>query len=263
MFHECQPNQGHYALAELERTGRLGVWLEDHPRFHSFRSPDDEEDYLLDWNLIGPKPRKLSIITQNVDRLHIRAGSTHVMELHGRTDLLVCMHCQATKNRDEFHTELESLNADWLQRQRAKVNMTELRPDGDANVVDEFEQVQVPSCPHCGEGFFKPDVVFFGDTVPLPRVEFCRAAVEACDGLLVVGSSLAVHSAFRYVKAAHSAGIPVCLLNVGPTRADDLPDVLKLESPAGPTLRRIVDRFQEVQRSREEEFPGHRSVIAS
>jgi NAD-dependent deacetylase sirtuin 4 len=221
-FHEREPNQGHFALAELERLGKLGVWV--------------QEDYIDE--------RRVSIITQNVDRLHARAGSQHLIELHGRTDQLVCMKCNSTHDRGVFHSELEALNADWLREQEEE--SAPLRPDGDANLkADTFEAVQVPPCPQCGDGFLKPDVVFFGDSVPKHRVELCRAAVEACDGLLVVGSSLAVHSAFRHVRAASQMGKPICILNVGTTRAEKegLEHVLKIEAPSGPTLAVVVEQF--------------------
>jgi NAD-dependent deacetylase sirtuin 4 len=239
-FHEREPNQGHFALAELERLGKLGLWVQ------SVRNQDDEEEE----NYYMNGRTRVSIITQNVDRLHARAGSEHLIELHGRTDQLVCMNCNSTHDRGVFHSELEALNADWLREQEEE--SAPLRPDGDANLkTDTFEAVQVPPCPQCGDGFLKPDVVFFGDSVPKHRVELCSAAVEACDGLLVVGSSLAVHSAFRHVRAASQMGKPICILNVGTTRAEDegLEHVLKIEAPSGPTLAVVVEQF--VQRRQE------------
>jgi NAD+-dependent protein deacetylase sirtuin 4 len=82
-------------------------------------------------------------------------------------------------------------------------------------------------------------------SVPKSRVELCNAAIANADGLLVVGSSLAVHSAYRHVRAASKLGIPVCILNVGETRAekDELPGVLKIEAPAGSTLREVAQRL--------------------
>ena len=209
-FADREPNAGHAALCRLQQMGRLDL-----------------------------------IITQNVDRLHTRAGSTQVIELHGRTDELVCMHCDARRDRREFQQELEVLNAEWLEQQQEKTS-SQLRPDGDAELfTDDFSALQIPSCTTCDTGFLKPNVVFFGDSVPLDRVEQCRAAVAACDGLLVVGSSLAVHSAYRHVRAAHAAGTPICIVNVGPTRAEKegLEGILKIEAPLGVTLAGLVDEL--------------------
>ena len=153
----------------------------------------------------------MSIITQNVDSLHWRRGSENVTELHGRTDHLKCMGCGALRDQRDFHDELEELNRDWLARALAEQVETSARPDGDADVASEnYSQVVVPPCTRCG-GFLKPNVVFFGDSVPKHRVERCRAAIDAADGLLCVGSSLAVHSAFRFVRAAHKKGIPIAI----------------------------------------------------
>jgi len=102
----------------------------------------------------------------------------------------------------------------------------------------------VPSCTQCGVGFMKPDVVFFGDTVPRHRVERCRAAVQASDGLLCIGSSLAVLSAFRFVRTAVDEGIPIAILNVGETRAEvEGLNTTKIESPIGPTLSACLSHF--------------------
>jgi NAD-dependent deacetylase sirtuin 4 len=90
----------------------------------------------------------------------------------------------------------------------------------------------------------KPDVVFFGDSVPKHRVERCRGAVDVAGGLLCVGSSLAVHSAFRFVRHAHKNGIPIAILNVGETRAEtEGLNVVKIEAPVGPTLESTVSQL--------------------
>ncbi len=85
----------------------------------------------------------------------------------------------------------------------------ESRPDGDVDLDDTSDFV-VPDCDECG-GVLKPDVVFFGENVPAPRVQQCYDAVEALtadDALLVVGSSLTVMSGFRFVRRAARAGDP-------------------------------------------------------
>ena len=128
----------------------------------------------------------MSIITQNVDNLHRRAGSKHITELHGRADLLTCMSCGARRDRNEFNSELETINSEWLADALNRLDETEQRPDGDAALKqDNFDHLHVPACISCGEGFLKPHVVFFGDTVPRHRVDRCVAAVDAADGILV------------------------------------------------------------------------------
>lgn len=242
-FDSTQPNTGHYALADLERLGKIGVAFQDKQDYY----PQNRE---MDW-MASSGDHRLSLITQNVDSLHRRAGAVHVTELHGRTDRLKCMQCGAQRERIDFHDELEDLNHDWLQQALAHSDETSARPDGDAYIAtDDYSAVVVPPCVQCG-GFLKPDVTFFGDSVPKHRVERCRAAVDASDGILCVGTSLAVHSAYRFVKQAQRNKTPIAILNVGETRAEaEGMDVLKIESPAGTTLEGSVARFVEENKSR-------------
>lgn len=151
--------------------------------------------------------------------------------------------------RNEFHRHLEQQNRDWLNAAKdGYEETTEMRPDGDALVKNiEYNEVHVPNCPHCREGFLKPDVVFFGDTVPKNRVALCQSAVENADGILVVGTSLAVHSAFRHIRSANSQGTPIAILNVGETRAEaeGLDNLLKVEAPASDTLNFCVEKLMD------------------
>ena len=230
-FDEMLPNKGHTAIAQLEQMGKLGVDFEDREEF--YQDP-------AEW-LFSSGHRRLALVTQNVDTLHRRAGSQNLIELHGRTDQLICMQCGSARHRSCFHKELIELNSSWLEEALRRTPRDQMRPDGDANVqIESYDDIQIPSCQQC-DGFMKPDVVFFGDTVPRHRVETVKAAVTVADGLLVVGSSLAVHSAFRHVRAAVQLKIPVAILNVGPTRAEiEGLDVLKVEAPAGETLSRLA-----------------------
>jgi len=239
-FDTRTPNLGHYALARLERLGKLGVRVEG--------QPCDGNGGGVNNNNKSRPHQTVALITQNVDGLHRRAGSRHVVELHGRTDQLVCMSCGAARDRQSFHSELEASNREWLDAALAEPPSPlsdRLRPDGDAVLkFDNYHALRVPACKCCSDGFMKPDVVFFGDTVPSSRVALCRAAVEASDGVLVVGSSLAVHSAFRHVRAAAQLDIPVAILNVGETRAEQEGlDVLKIEAPAGRTLDLVASHL--------------------
>lgn len=237
-FWDRQPNRGHAALAQLEQMGHLGVPLEDAPEYH--RHGANAVDFAF-----GSGHRALSVVTQNVDSLHQRAGSIHVLDLHGRTDRVRCMHCGAVSCRNEFHDELERVNAEWLAEALQNVQKGDTRPDGDAETRDDsdYSDLRIPDCKECTVGFVKPDVVFFGDTVPRHRVALCSAAIAHADGLLVVGTSLAVHSAYRHVRAASQLEVPICIVNVGETRAEaeGLSGILKVEAPAGPTLAGVAD----------------------
>ena len=158
------------------------------------------------------------IVTQNVDGLHHKAGSAAVLELHGGLAAVVCLSCRVRHPRALVQEWLGAANPDRAGR-RAPAG-----PDGDASVAAElYAGFRVPSCPACG-GVLKPDVVFFGDSVPRERVACAMAAVAASAGLLVVGSSLMVYSGFRFVEFARREGKPVMAINLGTTRADHLFD---------------------------------------
>jgi len=187
----ADPNDGHRALAQVEASGRLRL-----------------------------------LITQNVDGLHEAAGSRAVCALHGRIADVVCLTCRDRTSRAALHARLAALNPGWRERH----GDVEVRPDGDVD-LDDTSGFAVPGCSRCG-GVLKPDVVFFGENVPKPRVEHCYAAVDALlpdrEALLVLGSSLTVMSGFRFVRRALRLGVPVVVVNRGPTRADDL-SIVKLE----------------------------------
>ena len=179
------PNAGHRAVARLEASGRLAI-----------------------------------TITQNVDGLHEAAGSNRLCALHGRVADVVCLACRTTSSRAALAERLDALNPSWLARHRDVAS----RPDGDVD-LEETSGFVVPGCSSC-DGVLKPDVVFFGENVPKPRVERCYAAVDALSdtggALLVLGSSLTVMSGFRFVRHGAKLGVPVVIVNRGPTRADGL-----------------------------------------
>jgi NAD-dependent SIR2 family protein deacetylase len=156
------------------------------------------------------------LITQNVDGLHEDAGSRRVCALHGRIADVVCLACRRRFSRRSLHDRLTALNPDFDERHGA----VEIRPDGDVEISDT-QDFHVPCCEECG-GVLKPDVVFFGENVPKDRVQRCYEAVERTEALLVAGSSLAVLSGLRFVRHAHKLGIPVVIVNRGPTRGDEL-----------------------------------------
>ena len=169
------------------------------------------------------------LLTQNVDRLHQAAGSVDVIDLHGRLDVVRCLQCHHQVARHPFQEQLLSLNPDWADLDAVHA------PDGDADLEDrDFASFTVPACPACG-GLLKPDVVFFGETVPRDRVDAAYAALDRADALLVVGSSLMVYSGFRFAQAAAKAGKPIAAVNLGRTRADPLL-ALKVGQPCDEAL---------------------------
>jgi NAD-dependent SIR2 family protein deacetylase len=200
-FGQAQPNDAHRALARLEQRGKVEL-----------------------------------LVTQNVDRLHQAAGSTGVVDLHGRMDLVRCMDCWRLQPRSEVQEELMALNPDWAGLD------ARLAPDGDADLQLEgldLAAFEVPPCPYCA-GVLKPDVVFFGEGVPRERVETAMHHLRRADGLLIVGSSLMVYSGYRFAQAAALAGTPIAAVNLGRTRADDLL-TLKVREPCAPALSFLLE----------------------
>ena len=162
--------------------------------------------------------RICGLITQNVDRLHQAAGQNNVIDLHGRLDRVICLSCEQYTRRADLQDRLALANA-WL----SEAEFTPA-PDGDADVLlspEVISSVCVPACQACG-GILKPDVVFYGDSVPRPVVDAAYSMVDASDGVLIVGTSLMVFSSFRFCRRAHQRGIPMLAINDGKTRADDL-----------------------------------------
>ena len=198
-FKSARPNAGHAALARLEAAGLLA-----------------------------------GVITQNVDRLHQAAGSRRVVELHGALADVRCLACAAHEPRAALQARLLAANPDWLQAAQGAA-----RPDGDAELPgDLVAAFQVVGCRACG-GALKPDVVFFGGTVAEPTLSAAWALLGAGAALLVVGSSLTVYSGFRFVRRAHELGMPIAILNVGPTRGDSLAQA-RVSAPAGEALPRLA-----------------------
>ncbi|MBO9354675.1 NAD-dependent protein deacetylase [Bordetella petrii] len=176
------------------------------------------------------------LVTQNVDGLHQAAGSRNVLDLHGRLDEVRCMRCDWREPRAAWQAELEGRNPGWAVLDAADA------PDGDADLEDvDFSSFVVPECPRCG-GIVKPDVVFFGEIIPSERGARARAALAQADAVLVVGSSLMVHSGYRYVRAAAEDGLPIAALNLGRTRGDDL-FALKVSRPCAEALDALYGPF--------------------
>lgn len=176
------------------------------------------------------------VITQNVDGLHQAAGSDGVVELHGSLDRVVCLDCGDVSARRELARRLEEANPGFDPVPAA------LNPDGDADLTDEqVAGFHVVPCVVCG-GVLKPDVVFFGETVPAERVERCRELVRGARSVLVLGSSLTVMSGLRFVRQAAQAGTPVVIVNRDPTRGDKLA-AARVALPLGTTLASVAERL--------------------
>lgn len=194
------------------------------PRFTA-AAPGAAHRALAAWEHAGTLGR---VVTQNVDRLHQRAGSRAVIDLHGRLDEVVCLGCGNRWSRDCVQAAMTEVNAGWEA-------MATSAPDGDADIdpaaVESFDP---PHCERCG-GLIKPDVVFFGENVPGHRVTEAWDALAAADAVLVAGSSLMVYSGYRFVKRAHESGLPIAIVNRGRTRADEMA-TLKLEGDVGTLL---------------------------
>lgn len=197
-FASAQPNDGHRALAGLESAGVVS-----------------------------------GVVTQNVDGLHRKAGSSHVVELHGASDRVACLACGQMFARQSVADRLELLNPHIDLSKPARIN-----PDGDAEVHD-VESMVLPECTVCG-GVLKPDVVFFGEFVPTPVYRQAAALVQRADVLLVAGSSLVVNSGVRLLEIARRRRIPIVVVNRGVTKGDNRATV-KLDAGASETLTAIAE----------------------
>ena len=177
------------------------------------------------------------VITQNVDRLHQAAGSARVVELHGALADVICLDCRAREARSELQARLLAANPGWLD---ASVMVN---PDGDADLpAVRIADFQVVGCAACG-GALKPDVVLFGGSVAPPVLASAWELFGEATALLVVGSSLAVFSGFRFARRAAELGLRLAIVNLGPTRADALAPCARVHAPAGEVLFRVAERL--------------------
>lgn len=194
---KSRPNAAHAALAALERAGLVAT-----------------------------------ICTQNVDGLHQKAGSTAVIDLHGRLDDVECLQCDAGFSRARIQERLLRLNPGYGEMNAG------IAPDGDVRLERSFDDFVLVKCDHCG-GPIKPSVVFFGENVPAGRVARAMRALEHSEGVLVVGSSLMVYSGYRFCRRAGDLGKPITALNRGRTRADAMVN-LKISLDCGTMLEQAA-----------------------
>ena len=174
------------------------------------------------------------MITQNVDGLHAAAGTSTVINLHGDIATVICLDCGRTAPRRQVQTRLARLNPGL--EDPPVLEHAELRPDGDA-VVRDWRDFTLASCEECG-GRLKPDVVFFGESVPKARVEAAYSLVERAEVLVVLGSSLTVMSGLRFVRHQVKRLQPVVIINRGATRGDELA-TLKIDHGCSEALTEI------------------------
>ncbi|TVT38150.1 NAD-dependent protein deacetylase [Amycolatopsis rhizosphaerae] len=178
-----------------------------------------------------------SVITQNVDGLHQAAGTPDVVELHGSLDRVICLGCRRTSPRGELDARLRAANPGF------EATAKRINPDGDAELaVEVVRTFRLVGCGACGSGVLKPDVVFFGENVPKPRVDRCYRLIDEARALLVLGSSLTVMSGLRFVRHAAKTGKPVLIVNQGITRGDALATV-RVDRPLGPALTELAGLF--------------------
>lgn len=198
----AEPNDAHRALARLEAAGLV-----------------------------------TGVLTQNVDMLHLKAGSRRVLDLHGSYGRVVCLDCHQAISRHRLDTALEAANAGFRDRVASR-GAIEVAPDADAALehTDDFVTV---ACPSCG-GILKPDIVYFGEVVPKDVVTQAFSMVDDADAVLVAGSSLTVMSGLRFARHAARLGKPVAIVNRGATRADDLA-TLKIDYRCEVILPAVAD----------------------
>ncbi|MEV8372136.1 NAD-dependent protein deacetylase [Kribbella sp. NPDC056861] len=174
------------------------------------------------------------VITQNVDGLHGAAGARDVIELHGNLDRVICLDCRQTTPREELDRRFREANPAF------EGEATRINPDGDVELPEEVvKEFHLVACANCGSPLLKPDVVFFGENVPKPRVERCYRLIDDARAVLVLGSSLTVMSGFRFVRYAAKAGKPVLIINQGLTRGDPYAAV-RVNLPLGQALTSLT-----------------------
>lgn len=179
------------------------------------------------------------VITQNVDLLHTKAGSRVVVNLHGTYARVICLGCGLGISRADLADELEAVNPGFVQRAES-VGGIAVAPDADA-VVTDTASFRYLDCPRCA-GMLKPDIVYFGESVAKGVVEQGYSIVDRSDALLVAGSSLTVFSGYRFVRHAAGRGMPVAIINRGPTRGDNLATV-KVDAGCSEMLALLADEL--------------------
>jgi NAD-dependent SIR2 family protein deacetylase len=200
-FDGAEPNAGHLALARMEKDGISN-----------------------------------GVITQNVDGLHLRAGSEHVVDLHGTMDRVRCLSCGQSFARTDIAERITAENP-WLD----EPSSVELGPDGDV-ALTQIDDFVTPACTVCG-GILKPDIVFFGEFIPTEKFHEARSLVQVADALLIAGSSLVVNSGIRLLDQAAKKRMPIVIVNRGVTKGDSRANV-KLDAGTSEVLTAMAERLR-------------------
>lgn len=178
--------------------------------------PNRIHQRLVQWEEQG----KISgIITQNVDGLHQQAGSKRVIPVHGDLSIVRCLDCGHSENRNDFDLRLQTANDGYLEA--VEIDPSAVNPDGDVELPQYLvEQFNMVVCLRCGSLALKPDVVYFGESVPAERKERIAALEAESKALLVMGSSLAVMSGYKILLNFVKRDLPVALITNGHVRGE-------------------------------------------
>lgn len=183
------------------------------PMFSSFK-PNKSHLTLADWEKKG---KIWHHVTQNVDGLMKKSGSIRLTELHGTSYKVKCLGCDFRLTRDSMQKLIESHNADWSEES------ADIAPDNDVRLTNEqVKSFKLPDCPKCKKDLLKPDIVFFGDNIAKPIVQNVNKLLSESDALLAIGTTLQVYSSYRILLKAKELGIPISIINIGPTRGDHM-----------------------------------------
>jgi NAD-dependent SIR2 family protein deacetylase len=217
-----------------DARARQRYWAGSHLgwRYFSAAGPNAGHEAIADLELAGVVN---GVVTQNVDGLHLRAGSRHVVDVHGSMDRVFCVACGQQFAREDIAVRMTRQNP-WL----AEPENVKLNPDGDVD-IDAVGEMIVPTCSVC-EGMLKPDVVFFGEFVPTTKFAAAAALIRAADALLIAGSSLVVNSGIRLLEQAVRRRLPVVIINRGQTKGDARA-TLKIDAGTSEVLSALKERL--------------------
>jgi NAD-dependent deacetylase len=196
------------ASIDAFRRDPLRVWRWYGPRIHALLEAEPNEGHVA-LAALEAADHVTAIVTQNIDTLHTRAGSSDVTEVHGSIRSFGCLACGRTESLDDVLAQLRVIDA--------------------------------PVCPACGE-ILKPGVVMFGELLPIDAMARAERLVHETDLLLVVGSSLEVWPVAGLPEQAVAAGGAVAILNRDATPCDGL-SVLLVREPAAVTLAAVADEL--------------------
>ena len=209
-FSEREPNRAHAALAAMERSDLVS-----------------------------------GLVTQNVDRLHQQAGSTNVVDLHGRNDRCICLECRRVEARPSFQGRVERANAGWMRKfsiSAAEWGAADIRADGDAEIGDaDYRAFAVPPCLECS-GVMMPDLTFFGGNIEQSVKDAASQIIADATRVLILGSTMQTFSAVRMARQAKAEGKEIAIVTVGESRVDELCD-LRVEARVDDALDAICDHL--------------------